>query len=75
MVEALLDHLNSVCLSIKFTVEVEKEVTLPFLDTLLRRKGDCTLDVTVYRKPTHTDRYLDFPPPIPCQERSDQVSV
>ena len=59
-VEALLGHLNSVRPSIKFTVEVEKDGTLPFLDTLLQRKGDGSLDVTVYRKPTHTDRYLDF---------------
>ena len=60
MAEALLGHLNSVRPSIKFTVEIEKEGTLPFLDTLLRRKGDGTLDFTVYRKPPHTDRYLDF---------------
>ena len=54
MAEALLGHLNSVRPSIKFTVEIEKEGTLPFLDTLLRRKGDGTLDITVYRKPpTH----------------------
>ena len=59
-VEALLGHLNSARPSIKFTVEVEKDGTLPFLDTLLRRKRDGTLDVTIYRKPTHTDRYLDF---------------
>ena len=51
---------SSACPSIRFTVEVEKGGTLPFLDTLLRRKHDGTLDVTVYRKPTHTDRYLDF---------------
>ena len=58
--EGLLSHLNSVRPSIKFTVEVEKEGSLPFLDALLQRKDDGNLDVTVYRKPTHTDRYLDF---------------
>ena len=59
-VDELLNHLNSVRPSIKFTVELEKDGTLPFLDTLLRRKEGGGLDVTVYRKPTHTDRYLNF---------------
>ena len=59
-VEGLLSHLNSVRPSIRFTVEVEREGSLPFLDTLLQRRDDGSLDVTVYRKPTHTDRYLDF---------------
>ena len=58
--EGLLDHLNSVRPSIQLTVEVEKDGMLPFLDTLLRKREDGSLDVTVYRKPTHTDRYLDF---------------
>ena len=52
--EGLLSHLNSVWPSIKFTVEVEKEGSLPFLDALLQRKDDGNLDVTVYRKPMHT---------------------
>ena len=58
--EGLLDHLNSVKPSIRSTVEVEKDGGLPFLDTLLQRREDGGLDVTIYRKPTHTDRYLDF---------------
>ena len=31
---------------------------MTFLDTFLCRKGDDSLDMMVYRKPTHTDRYL-----------------
>ena len=34
--------------------------SIPFLDTRITRKVDGKLDVTVYRKPTHTDRYLHF---------------
>ena len=58
--EGLLDHLNSVRPSIQLTVEAEKDGMLPFLDTLLCKWEDGSLDVTVYRKPTHTDCYLGF---------------
>ena len=58
--ECLLDYLNSVRPSIELTVKLEKDGMLPFLDTLLQRREDGSLGVTVYRKPTHTDRYLDF---------------
>ena len=59
-VEPLLNHLNGVRPTIKFTMELEKDGTLPFLDTKLTRREGGTLDVTVFRKPTHTDRYLHF---------------
>ncbi len=49
-----LDHLNSVRLSIKFTMESEEDSKLPFLDCLLKRESDGMLTSTVYRKPTHT---------------------
>ena len=59
-VEPLLDHLNSVCTTIKFTMELERDGSLPFFDTKLIRREGGTLDTTVFRKPMHTDRYLHF---------------
>ena len=60
--ESLLNHLNSVRTTIKFTMdlELERDGSLPFLDTKLTRREGGALDVTVFRKPTHTDRYLHF---------------
>ena len=57
--DEFLLHLNSQRSSIEFTMEMEKDGTLPFLDVLVRR-GHHGLTTTVYRKPTHTDRYLNF---------------
>ena len=58
--DELLVHLNSFRLSIKLTTELEEGGSIPFLDTRVTRKVDGKLDVTVYHKPTHTDRYLHF---------------
>ena len=58
--EVLLSHLNSVHTCIKFTCEKETEGRIPFLDILIRRQEDGALKLSVYRKPTTTDRLLDF---------------
>ena len=34
--------------------------TLPFLDVMLQRGEDGSISTSVYCKPTHTDKYLDF---------------
>ena len=59
-VKELLDHLNSIEESIQFTVEVKQDGKLPFLDVLLTHDPHGTISTSVYRKPTHTDKYLDF---------------
>ena len=51
--KGFLHHLNGVRPTIKFTVEQEEDGTLPFLDMLLTRREDGSLDVSVYRKPMH----------------------
>ena len=59
-VQEFTDHINSIDPDIKFTIEKEESGSLAFLDTNTIRQSDGTLKATVYRKPTHTDQYLDF---------------
>ena len=59
--QGFLQHINSVNPAIKFTVEDNKEDgSIPFLDTIVKQEVDGSLSITVYRKPTHTDQYLQW---------------
>ena len=59
--EEFLQHINSVDPSIQFTTEEQKEDgSMPFLDILVTSQEDGTLTSKVYRKPTHTDQYLQW---------------
>ena len=53
------DKLNSIDLMISFTMEKESNQQISFLDTLVSRKNGFIV-IGVFRKPTNTDRYLDF---------------
>ena len=53
------EHLNSIDPHIKFTIELQGSDGLPFLGTLTKPIPN-SIESTVYRKPTHTDRYLDY---------------
>ena len=56
----MLQYLNSIDPHIKCTIEQpNKEGGIPFLDTFSKPQGE-GITVSVYRKPTHTDGYLDF---------------
>ena len=54
-------HINSVDPAIQFTVENNKEDgAIPFWDTIVKPEADGKLSTIVYRKPTHTDQYLQW---------------
>ena len=52
--------MNNLDSNIKFTQEREKERQLPYLDSLTQAESDRSITTKVYRKPTHTDQYLQF---------------
>ena len=58
--DKMLQYLNSIDPHITFTIEQpNEEGGIPFLDTFPKPQGG-GIAVSVYRNPTHTDRYLDF---------------
>ena len=54
-------HINSLEDNIKFTAETNKaDGSMPSLDTLVTPRSDGSLETKVYRKPTHTNQYLQW---------------
>ena len=72
----LLNHINDLHPTIKFTMEQEKEGSLPFLDTLLTRNKEGKMNISVCRKTTHTDRYLQYSSPSRiCKKRDGLLFI
>ena len=59
-VDSFLQHLNSQQPTIRFTMETENDNKIAFLDASVSREPDGSLTTSVYRKPTHTDQYLEY---------------
>ena len=56
--QLFLEHLNGLQSRIQFTMHQEKDGNIPFLDVGVSRQPDGSLAQKIYRKLTHTDRYL-----------------
>ena len=67
-VNKLQEHLNSIDPHIKITIELPGTDLLHFLDNLNKPTPN-SIECTVYREPTHRDRYLDYNSnhPIPAK--------
>ena len=55
----ILNQLNSFDENIQFTFEMEEENKLTFLDLMIIRSTNDTINITVYRKPTNTYIYVN----------------
>ncbi len=53
-------QLNSIYTDIQFTMDEEKDGTLPFLDVLVRRRDNGVLTTSVVRKTTNTLQMLSY---------------
>jgi hypothetical protein len=52
--ERVRDHLNVLRRNLQFTMEIERDVHLPFRDINIYRRPDGSMGHKVYRKPSHT---------------------
>jgi hypothetical protein len=57
-VNEVLTKLNQIYPTIKFTVEVEENGAIPFLDLMIRRNND-SVDFSIYRKPTDSQLLIN----------------
>ena len=53
---SFLNYINSIDPAIQFTVELPTNEGLPYLDAFIHRDNS----ISIYRKPTHTDKYLNY---------------
>jgi hypothetical protein len=58
--QQILKALNDFHPNVTFTMEMEENDRLSFLDVTVYRKDNGSLGYKVFRKPTHTNQYLNF---------------
>ena len=74
-VDNFLDHINSINADIQFTCEKEQNNQLAYLDMNIQKQDNGTLSFSIYRKPTHTDRYLDYYSYHPISQKKNVITA
>ena len=69
-----LDHINSYHPSIKFTVEIEDNCSLPFLNVLVNKEG-IDFSTSLFRKQTFTGLYTNFASLCPTRYKIKLVRI
>ena len=69
LLEDFTAHINSIHPAIQFTREEERDGTIAMLDADKHQSPTGQLSFSVFRKPTHTDQYLQFSSNQPLQHK------
>ena len=77
-VNKLQEHLKSIDPHIKFAIELPETDGIPWVwpgYLTLAKPGPNSIESTVYRKPTHTDRYLDYDSNYPISAKLSAIHI
>ena len=73
--QELLHHINSLHPQTQFTKEEEQDSILPFVNIIVQRNPNKTISVKVYRKPTHTNQYLNYTSHHPTSAKQSVITT
>ena len=68
-IELFHQHINAITQSITFTKEIETNNSISFLDVKVTRQANGSLHTNIHKKPTHTNRYLQYNSHHPLQHK------
>lgn len=74
-IQNTINIFNSIDSNIKFTMEIESDKKLPFLDTLIIRSSNGLLRTDWFRKKTWSGRYLNFDSWLPMSYKMNTISL
>lgn len=74
-IKRIQEHFNSFHPRLKFTLELEQDGKLPFLDVLIIKDGNGHLSTDWYHKKTWSGRYLNFRSFLPLNYKLNTISV
>ena len=72
-IEEFLSAFNSAHQNISFSVELETDGSLPFLDVQLSRRLDGTIKRSVHRKATWNEQYTHFASFVPLRQKRNLI--
>ena len=73
--ELILKELNAIHKDVQFTAEEELNLEIPFLDCLIKRNKENSVETKVYKKNRHTGQYMNFESNYPLSVKLSTIKT